>query len=144
MTGTRTTLNPELTTRIVELVRAGSYVSVAAQAAGIHRATYYSWMNRGECASEAQAKGDAISVEEAEFADFYDRVSEAEALAEVDAIAAVREAKGGWQAHMTYLERRFSARWRRMDGTRQGRPDQPAESLEEALKRLAGEVPSPT
>lgn len=43
-------------------------------------------------------------------------LSEAEALAEIDAVAAIREAKTGWQAHMTYLERRHSERWSRQEG----------------------------
>jgi hypothetical protein len=40
MKRTRTTLSPELTSRIVDLVRAGNYVETAAKAAGIHKSTY--------------------------------------------------------------------------------------------------------
>lgn len=139
MARSRTALSPAVTERIVEVVRAGNYVGVAAQAAGIHRATYYSWMRRGEEASEARGRGEPLSPDDVPFADFFDQVIEAEALAEIDAVAAVREAKGGWQAHMTYLERRFSERWRRMDGTRVGRQEQREESFEQALARLEKE-----
>ncbi len=119
-------------------VQAGNYIETAAKAAGIHKATYYSWMNRGEKAAEALSKGDPVSDEEAAFADFFSRVSEAEGVAETNAVAAVREADRGWQAHMTYLERRFSSRWRQQSvsatqGRRQG------ESVEQALARFQRE-----
>ena len=39
---------PDVVDQIVAAVLAGNYVSTASAAAGIHRATYYSWMKRGE------------------------------------------------------------------------------------------------
>lgn len=56
------------------------------------------------------------------------------------AVASVREAKGGWQAHMTYFERRFPVRWRRMDGIKHsaGRVDD-TPSPEEEFRRLSEE-----
>jgi transposase len=131
----RTKFSPQLTERLVELVRAGNYVETAAKAAGIHKATYYSWMSRGEQAAEALSKGDAVDDEEAAFADFFNQVSQAEAIAEADAVAAVRAADKGWQAHMTYLERRFSSRWRQQSGTRYVDSEKPP-SLEEILARV--------
>src|SRR3954452_23882863 len=112
MTRTRTKLSPELTSRIVDLVRAGNYVETAAKAAGIHKSTYYSWMRRGEETAEAENRGDPVADADPGFAEFYRQVSQAEGQAEADAVAAVREADRGWQAHMTYLERRFATRWR--------------------------------
>src|SRR4051794_34788625 len=116
MTKRRASLTPTIANAIVECVRAGNYANVAAASAGIHRATYFAWMNRGEEASEAASRGDPIDETEEAFAELHDRVRQAEAEAEMAAVASVREAKGGWQAHMTYLERRFPVRWRRMDG----------------------------
>lgn len=139
MARTRTTLNHTLTERIVELVQAGNYIETAAKAAGIHKSTYYSWMNRGEKAAEAQSKGDPVSDDEAAFADFYNQVSQAEAVAETNAVAAVREADRGWQAHMTYLERRFATRWRQQSGARYVKDERPNESLEESLARIQRE-----
>ncbi|HYX84053.1 MAG TPA: hypothetical protein VE777_03695 [Gaiellales bacterium] len=54
------------------------------------------------------------------------------------AVAAVREAKGGWQAHMTYLERRFPVRWRQMDGIKHagGRRGEEHETFEKAIDRI--------
>jgi len=139
MAKNRATFAPELTTRIVDLVRAGNYIETAAKAAGIHKSTYYAWMERGEAAAEAISRGEAVSDEEAAFADFYERVKIAEGLAEVDAIAAVREADRGWQAHMTYLERRFADRWRQQSGVRHVKSDERNESLEEMVARLGRE-----
>ena len=73
-------------------------------------------MNRGEAAAEAKA--DPVSSEEHEFAEFYRRVTQAEGIAEAEAVAAVRVADRGWQAHVTYLERRFATRWRQQSGIR--------------------------
>jgi hypothetical protein len=56
------------------------------------------------------------------------------------AVASVREAKQGWQAHMTYLERRFPVRWRRMDGIKHssGRSeDRP--SIENEFRRISAD-----
>jgi hypothetical protein len=92
-------------------------------------------MTRGEKAAEALSKGDAIDDEEAAFADFFNQVSQAEATAEADAVAAVRAADKGWQAHMTYLERRFSSQWRQQSGTRYVDSENPP-SLEDTLARI--------
>ena len=52
--------NAEVVDRIVDAVRIGNYVATASAAAGIHRATYYSWMKRGEQASDARATGEPL------------------------------------------------------------------------------------
>lgn len=116
MSRSRTILNADLTARIVELVQARNYVETAAKAAGIHKSTYYSWMSRGEAAAEAEGRGDPVNSDDAVFADFHRRLTRAEGIAETDAVAAVRAADKGWQAHMTYLERRFANRWRQQSG----------------------------
>jgi hypothetical protein len=117
---------PKTADAIVAAVRAGNYANVAAAAAGIHRSAYFAWMNRGEAASDARSSGDRVDDTELAYADFHDRVRQADAEAEMTAVASVREAKGGWQAHMTYLKRRFPVRWRRMDGIKHsaGRVDE--------------------
>ena len=45
--GRPTKLTPALQARIVKLVREGNYPETAAQSEGVHRDTYYSWMERG-------------------------------------------------------------------------------------------------
>ena len=84
---------PDVVDQIVAAVLAGNYVSTASAAAGIHRATYYSWMKRGEQASDARANAEPLGVDDEGFADFYDRVSQATAQAEMDAVADVREGR---------------------------------------------------
>jgi transposase len=144
MPRTRTTLTPALTTRIVGLVRAGNYIETAAKAAGIHKSTYYSWMRRGEEAAEAESRDEPISESEAAFAEIYRQVSQAEGQAEADALAAVREADRGWQAHMTYLEHRFADRWRQQSGVRHVKSEERTESLEQMVDRLHCEQGHPT
>lgn len=43
----RPKLEPAVTQRIVDLVRAGNYLEVAATAAGIHRSTLHRWLKLG-------------------------------------------------------------------------------------------------
>ena len=108
---------PDVVDQIVAAVLAGNYVSTASAAAGIHRGTYYSWMKRGEVASDARMRAEPVTTDDGGFADFYDRVSQATARAEMDAVADVREGKSvKWVAAMTYLERRAPERWGRREG----------------------------
>ncbi len=43
----RPKLEPATTQRIVDLIRAGNYLEVAATATGIHQTTLYRWMRHG-------------------------------------------------------------------------------------------------
>ncbi|HEX3331287.1 MAG TPA: hypothetical protein VHS27_15275 [Gaiellales bacterium] len=139
MAKNRAIFNSEITARIVELVQAGNYIETAAKAAGTHKSTHYSWMNRGEAAAEAEGRGDPVSGEEHEFAEFYRRVTQAEGIAEAEAVAAARVADRGWQAHMTYLERRFASRWRQQSGIRYVKEAPSGRSLEQILDELETE-----
>jgi hypothetical protein len=121
----RNKFTPEIADTIIQHVRDGNYFQTAARAAGIHRDTLYSWLSAG-------AEGDPRYVE------FHGRLREAEALAEIDAVAKVREAKQGWQAHMTFLERRHSERWSRAERAGQ-EPRGQMESADEFFRRKAEE-----
>jgi hypothetical protein len=113
---------PEVADTIITHVRAGNYFQTAARAAGVHRDTLYRWISWGE-------EG------EPEFVEFHERLREAEALAEIDAVSKVREAKQGWQAHMTFLERRHSERWSRAERAGRG-PRERSETADEIFARL--------
>ena len=92
--------------RIVQAIRAGNYGEQACRAAGISPSTYYRWLERGA----EQTNGS--------YRDFHDAVRQAEAEAEVHAVAIVRRAMADdWRAAITYLERRYPARWRRQQTT---------------------------
>jgi hypothetical protein len=47
-------MNLDVDDAIVAAVRAGNYANVAAAAAGIHRSTYFAWINRGQTRSSAR------------------------------------------------------------------------------------------
>ncbi len=79
MAGRRTKLIPALHAAIVAYIRAGAFEWVAAEAAGIHRATYYRWMDRGREATSGI------------YREFYDAVTEARAQARIAAEVQVRQ-----------------------------------------------------
>ena len=121
-----TKFTPATTEKILTAVRAGNYYTTAAAAAGVNKTTLYAWIAKGEAS------------ETAEHREFYERICEADALAEIDAVAKVREGKQGWQAHMTFLERRHSERW--SGGGAPGQPPRDTqETTDEFFTRLAEE-----
>lgn len=86
------------------MVRAGATFEVAAEAAGVDRATFFRWKARG-----AQQPSGL-------YRDFCDALKQAEAESELALIAIVRKAaQTQWQAGMTMLERRWPERWGRRD-----------------------------
>lgn len=93
-------LTPQVQQKIVEAIRAGNYVSVAAQYAGIDRSTFYRWMERGENSRSGKYRS------------FFLAVRQAESFAEVRAVAILQsEMKENWRAALSYLERKFPTRW---------------------------------
>lgn len=126
-----TKLTPEITDRICLAIRAGNYAKVAAAMAGIGETTYYKWL---EMAEKPNAKK--------EYREFRESVEQAEAEAEVAAIARIRQAadNGDWKAAGWYLERKHGERWGRNDKLRQeitGANGAPVEiSIEEAKKAV--------
>lgn len=102
--GRPTKLTPELQVKIVEIIRAGNYADVAAEAVGIGSSTYYHWLALGRDATSGK------------YRDFRDAVKAAECYAEVRAVAIVQKHMvDNWQAAMTYLERKFPDRWGRRE-----------------------------
>lgn len=93
--------------RLLQALRAGNYITVACQFAGIDESAYYRWMERGE--SEASGTHH----------DFRERVLEARSSAEVESLVQIRQAanSGTWQAAAWYLERSFPHRWGRFNRT---------------------------
>jgi len=108
-------LNPEVHETIVEHVRSGSFVSVAAQQAGISPSTFRTWMERGEMEEARIAEGFDPNPDEAVFLAFKKDVDSARAEAEIESVKMVRMASrnGTWQAAAWYLERSFPQRWAR-------------------------------
>jgi len=105
-TGRKTKLTPELIERICEFIVKGNYISTACKTVGISESTYYGWLKRAE-------EGDTGI-----FVQFAKAAKQAEAQAEAELLAIVREAATtdkNWLAAMTFLERRYPERWGRKD-----------------------------
>jgi len=102
--GRPTKLNADVQEKIVNLVRAGNYPEVAAQAASIPRSTFYDWMRWGDEGKKP-------------YSDFSDAIKEAQAAAESHAVTIIRKAAldGSWQAAAWFLERSKAERWRRKE-----------------------------
>ncbi len=95
-------LTPERQERIVELIRAGNYMEIAAQAAGIDVSTLYRWLQRGEKARSGK------------YRQFRDAVMRARVEAEARAVVVVQKAAlDDWRAASWWLERAFPDRWGR-------------------------------
>ena len=130
-------LTPELQDSIVKAIQAGNYAQVAARHAGIGETTFYRWLQQGQADAEANRK--------TSFRDFWEAVKKAESAAEVRAVVILQRAMpNSWQAAMTYLERRYPARWGRRERFEhsgpQGRPIEVVDAkkiLLEKLRRLA-------
>jgi len=105
--GRRTKLTKEVQQKIVDAVRAGNYLEVAAAYAGVGENTLHEWVARGEGRDPHRSKTELYS-------DFAAAVKVARAEAEATAVAIVRMAMtDNWQAAMTFLERSFPTRWSR-------------------------------
>ena len=108
-------LNDKVHEAIVESVRHGSYITVAAQSAGINVTTFRNWLERGEMEEARIAEGFDPDPNEAKYLAFKRDVDSARSQAEIESVKAVRMASrnGTWQAAAWYLERSFPQRWGR-------------------------------
>jgi transposase len=103
-------LTEDVKRRFLASIRAGNDKKVAAAMAGISESTLYSWIEQGK-------REDA----EPEFLEFLESLTQAEAEAEVAAVARIQQAaqNGRWQASAWWLERKYGERWGRNDKIRQ-------------------------
>ena len=118
--GRPTKLTEERANRIISMIAAGSYAHVAAKANGIAESTFYDWMSRGQKA-DRDDDGNLLDPDrDSVFAEFSERVKEAEATAEIRNLALIQTAAGNgtWQAAAWYLERKYADRWGRKDHIR--------------------------
>ena len=98
----RPKLDPTTTQRVVDLIRAGNYLEVAAMAAGIHRSTLYRWMRHGR----DQKRG--------RYRKFLSQVEKAQAEAESRDVALIaKAAPDDWKATAWRLERKAPRRYGR-------------------------------
>ncbi len=95
-TGRPTALTAEIQTRICEALRVGNTRTAAAAHAGIVRATFYNWLDRG-ANPRRTTRGKIFKADE----DFLDTVTRAENAAEVRCVAAIQKAAQGWPVKKT-------------------------------------------
>lgn len=99
MAGRPSKLTPEVSDKILELIRNGNYVEVACAEAGIGVRTYYDWLERGEADLDAE--------EDTPFSAFSQAIKRAQVKAEVDSLRIIRQAaEGGGKVtkHVTKTE----------------------------------------
>lgn len=128
-TGRRTKLTPEVQEKIVSVIRAGNYCSIATEYAGITRRTYFRWLRRG------MDEGSGI------YWDFAQAVQKAESEAEIRAVATIQQhMTKSWQAAMTFLERKYPERWGRKSRIQIETESDPREALSDMLGLSLEEV----
>ena len=110
-------LTEEAHASIVDALRAGNYVEDAVAAAGIHKATYYRWIEQGE----ADLEHDKATAQ----ARLCDAVRQASAASEVEYLTIIREAgeRGQWRAAAWFLEHRYPDKWGPRSKGQEGRRD---------------------
>lgn len=98
--GRRSKLTPERQEGIVQALKAGNYLEVAARANGIDQSTLHDWVNRGE--REKTGK----------YAEFAKAIRDAEAFAENRCVTLVATAaQTDWKAAAWFLERKHAQKW---------------------------------
>jgi transposase len=105
-------LSPEVEQRILNALRAGNYASTAASYAGIHPATYYRWLERGDPSGHRRA--------DLPYRKFAERVQQASAEAEIRDVTRIsKAAETDWRAAGWRLSHRHPERWGRRTHDRQ-------------------------
>ena len=93
-------LTPEVHDKIINLIKAGNYISTACQVVGINVGTYYYWLKKG---MENKSK---------KYAKFYGDVKKAEAINEAYYLKFIQKAAlKNWQAAAWFLERKYPAKY---------------------------------
>ena len=96
----RPKLDPAVTQRIVDLVRAGNYLEVAATTVGIHRTTLHRWLRLGRDQPRGRHRKFLVAVEKAQ--------AESESR---DVALIARASTTDWKAAAWRLERKMPRRY---------------------------------
>lgn len=111
-------LRKKVTEKILQYLRAGSYIETAVVAAGVRKSTYYNWLaivaEERKRIELAEAKGETydLAPEYAKLIKFVDATEKAMAEAEIFDLAQIRKAsETSWQASAWRLERKFPQKW---------------------------------
>jgi hypothetical protein len=95
---------------IIQALKLGAHMDTAARYGGVSYQTFRKWLTRGELLSEDDY--DELEPDEKEFVDFYYRVVDAEAQAEMAALTKWRSFMDkDYKAARDFMARRWPARW---------------------------------
>lgn len=102
--GMKTKLTKERSAKIIEAVRKGNFLSVAAGAAGISRVTLMHWLKAGEMTNSGT------------YHDFFISLRAAQKEAEANHVRNITDkSQEDWKASAWYLERKHHERWGKQD-----------------------------
>jgi len=108
-------LTEEMIEKAAKLIAAGNYHKTVAQYLGIHEATWWRWLQKGETAKSKRSI----------YRKLYEAVKKAEAEAQIRNVAIIQKAaQETWQAAAWWLERRYPELWGRKDTVRLGTEDE--------------------
>ena len=143
--GRKTRLTPEIQQQVVTAISSGNWQEIACEYAGIHPATYYRWLERGQAEIERLEGDDDAepNEEETPYREFCEAVRKAQAVSEVQAVGLIRKAAvdGSWQAAGWYLERSHPKRWAKVDKLEHtGREGAPIQMMNVSVADLESEI----
>lgn len=106
-------LDEERHTRIVNAVKNGNFLEVAAQFAGVSKETFYDWLRKAEVAREKVAKKERPSKHEQRCLALADDLAQALAESEVRDNLQITRAiqEGDWRAAAWRLSKKARERW---------------------------------
>ncbi len=128
--GRPTKFSAAVSAKIVAFIMAGNYLEAAAAAAGVCKATVYDWLKKG---APGNKKKDPKGI----YREFSDAVEKAGGAAEVVAVGQIVQAgETAWQARAWWLERRFPARWGRVEYREEGKDEIRRRTTEDVAKEF--------
>lgn len=142
----KTKLTKEIIDDVAKKLKVGSYAKVVIASIGIHEATYYRWLERGNKALKLKMLGKKIPETEKIFCEFCESIRQSEAEGEVVLTTMIfSKANDDWKAAMELLARKYPDRWARKDsvnlsGNVDTGPNQREESLNE-FEEMFKDVP---
>lgn len=107
-------LDRPLLAKIVDTVRVGNYLKTAAAYCGVGYSTLLEWQQKGRDEQHRIAQGEDPDPENALFLELVESLTQAQAAAQVTALAYWRKAMsepGNWRAAMEYLARTAPDEW---------------------------------
>jgi hypothetical protein len=131
-------LTPEIADGIAGLVRAGNFPLRAAQAKGVPRSTWYSWLARGRAGAGRRNDGLPLPESERVFVELVDAVERAESESQIIAVNYLMKAMPTTpSAAIAWLERRFPREWPRTERHELSGPEGGPVQVEDFRARLS-------